>query len=40
MPVGLIGKFNNQEFGSYNAEFLSQLRPSQFNPTFAENFDN
>ena len=40
MPVGLIGKFNNQEFGSYNAEFLSQLRPSQFNPTFAENLDS
>lgn len=35
MPSGLIGAFNNSEFGSYKADFVSQLRPSQFNPTFA-----
>ena len=40
LPVGLIGKFNNPEFGSYNAEFVTQLRPSQFNPIFAENLEN
>lgn len=35
MPSGLIGAFNNNAFGSYKADFVSQLRPSQFNPTFA-----
>lgn len=39
MPVGLLGAFQNPEFGNYNAEFVSQLRPSQFNPIFVDDLE-
>lgn len=40
LPTTLIGNYNNPEFGSYRAEFVTQLRPSQFNPVFADTLEN
>ncbi|MGB2117192.1 MAG: DUF4270 domain-containing protein [Flavobacteriaceae bacterium] len=40
LPIALIGNYNNPEFGSYSAEFVTQLRPSQFNPIFADTLEN
>ena len=40
LPIALIGNYNNPEFGSYSAEFVTQLRPSQFNPVFADTLEN
>jgi len=37
MPSNLIGYYNDPVFGSYSANFVSQLSPNIFNPSFGEN---
>lgn len=37
MPSNLIGYYNDPAFGSYSANFVSQLSPNIFNPVFGEN---
>lgn len=37
MPSNLLGYYNDPVFGSYSANFVAQLSPNIFNPTFGEN---
>ena len=37
LPVNMLGFNNNPVFGSYKADYVSQMAPAQFNPSFGEN---
>tara|TARA_R110002073_G_scaffold15207_5_gene60421 strand:+ start:9655 stop:11442 length:1788 start_codon:yes stop_codon:yes gene_type:complete len=37
LPSNMLGYYNDPVFGSYSANFVSQLSPSTFNPSFGEN---
>jgi len=37
LPSNMLGYYNDPVFGSYSANFVSQLSPSTFDPSFGEN---
>ncbi|TXD82511.1 DUF4270 domain-containing protein [Subsaximicrobium wynnwilliamsii] len=39
LPINILGVYNDPNYGTTTASFVTQMRPSTFNPTFGENVE-